>query len=139
MRPRLLLVPVLLVAAGGVALTQSPGPVTPMPVYPDFRVQVAPTPVASTLPPRPAEKSIDKMMDQLDAVRAQKAELERQEQALVKEIRERLEKQGDRARQLGIGSGATSGPAAISPSAAVSPGSPPQGSFGSYVGLFGGN
>ncbi len=74
----------------------------------------------------PAEKSIGQMMDRLEGLRAQKAELERQEQALVKEIREQLEKQGDRARQLGIGTKAASGPAAPT---AVAPGIPPQGSL----------
>jgi hypothetical protein len=49
-----------------------------------------------------SDKSLDQMLDRLEALRAQKAELEKAEQEVVKEIRRKLEKQGDRMNRLGI-------------------------------------
>lgn len=96
MRPRALLVPALLVAAGGIAFTQPTSPpVTP--ALPDARLPSPPgVPVAA------AEKSLDQLLDRLEALRAQKAELERQEQEVVKEIRRKVEKQSDRLQRLGV-------------------------------------
>lgn len=93
MRPRALLVPALLVAAGGIAYTQ-PAPQTVPPTLPDARLP--------SLPGGPVSSSLDQLLDRLEALRAQKADLERQEQEVVKEIRRKVEKQSDRLQRLGV-------------------------------------
>ncbi len=105
MRPRALLVPVLLVAAGGLAYTQPVPRSAPVPDGP----QLIPPPGVPPTTPRvvgatdvPAERSLDQLLDRLEALRAQKAELERQEQEVVKEIRRKVEKQSDRLQRLGV-------------------------------------
>lgn len=114
MRSRLLLVPVLFAAASGAARTQPPSSLAP-----DLRALLVPTtPLQPPVAPEgyrisddhplerpvavPAEKSIEQLMDQLAVLRTQKAQLERQEQEVVKEIRQKLEKQTSQLQQLGI-------------------------------------
>jgi hypothetical protein len=106
MRPRTLLVPALLVAAGGIAYTQ-PAP-RAAPAHAPIP-EAIPSPGVPFTPPRsanvdvpPAEKSLDQLLDRLESLRAQKAELERQEQEVVKEIRRKVEKQSDRLQRLGV-------------------------------------
>jgi hypothetical protein len=50
----------------------------------------------------PAEKSIDQILDEVNRIRAQKAELDRQEQELLKEARKKLDKLNERANQMGV-------------------------------------
>jgi hypothetical protein len=80
-----------------------------------------------------AEKSIDQLLDRLEALRGQKAELEKAEQELVKEIRRKMEKQSDRINRLGItpndsvlppGVSSSLGPPAGIPTAPVPAGRP---------------
>jgi TolA-binding protein len=52
----------------------------------------------------PTEKSIDQLIDEVEQVRAQKGELERKEQELLKEIRKKLDKQAERVNRLGTSS-----------------------------------
>ncbi len=103
MRTRLLIVSALFAAAAGVAHTQPP-PTTP-PLIPDVRTQLVPTApplVPQALPPATAEKSLEKMLDQLEGLRTRKAELEKQEQELMKEVRKMLDKQDERVKRLGV-------------------------------------
>lgn len=96
MRTRLLIVSALFAAAAGVAHTQPP----PTPLFPDVRSQVIPQTPA--VPPALAEKSLEKMLDQLEGLRSKKAELEKQEQELMKDIRKVLDKQEERVKRLGV-------------------------------------
>lgn len=48
------------------------------------------------------EKSLDQLLDELETLRAQKAEIEKKEQALTKTIQQKATKQADRMMQLGI-------------------------------------
>jgi hypothetical protein len=112
-RTRTLVVAVgLLVAAGGYVVSQTPPPPAPVP-GPGQPYSVPPPPTAPsdfpppaptppTPPAPPAEKSIDRLLDDLEAIRAQKAELLKREQELMKDIRQKLEKQAERAARLGI-------------------------------------
>jgi hypothetical protein len=112
--PRTLLVSALVLAACGVAFTQSQPPPRPT-VTPDPAPQAIPptavpvAPQAIPQPPRVAvpdvplsEKSLDQLLDRLEALRGQKAELEKLEQEVLKEVRRKLEKQSDRINRLGI-------------------------------------
>jgi hypothetical protein len=103
-RSRTLLVLALLVAAAGMAHTQTPPRPTPPPepapqLIPPTTVPQGPR----TAPELPlSERSLDQLLDRLEALRAQKAELEKQEQDVVKEIRRKAEKQSDRLQRLGV-------------------------------------
>jgi hypothetical protein len=81
-------------------------PTAPQPAPQSVTDPLLPQPVLQQPTPRPevplAEKSIDQLLDRLEALRAQKAELEKAEQELVKEIRRKMEKQSDRINRLGI-------------------------------------
>ena len=110
---RMFAVAVLLVAAGGVAYTQytppdAPQKVRPRPEQPSLAEPdtIPKTSVPSTVQPdtksAPADKAIDQLLDRLESLRAQKAELEKAEAEVVKEIRRKLEKQSDRINRLGI-------------------------------------
>ncbi|MBN9521459.1 hypothetical protein J0H58_23555 [bacterium] len=121
MRPRALLVPALLVAASGLAYTQP----APRPAQVPEPARLIPPPGVPFTPPRPApadappaEKSLDQLLDRLEALRAQKAELERQEQEVVKEIRRKVERQSDRLQRLGVNDPLLSPP---SPSVSFAP------------------
>jgi len=48
------------------------------------------------------EKSLDQMLDELESLHKQKAEMEKKEQELLKGIQLKAEKQADRMKQLGI-------------------------------------
>jgi hypothetical protein len=64
-----------------------------------------PSPVQKFQPPLSglaAEKTIDQILDELNRIRAQKADLDRQEQELLKEARKKLDKLNDRANQMGV-------------------------------------
>ena len=56
------------------------------------------------LPPQPAVKppAVDDLIANLEALRAKKAELEKQERAVTEQLRERLQHQADRLSRLGI-------------------------------------
>jgi hypothetical protein len=62
-------------------------------------VPLAPTP--STVPPPPII-SLDQMLDELEALRVQKSELEKKEQDMIKAIQQKAGKQAERLKQLGI-------------------------------------
>jgi hypothetical protein len=53
-------------------------------------------------PPAPQPQSIDEMLNQLADIRAKKAELEKQEQATIKTLRERLKAQKERLATMGV-------------------------------------
>jgi len=117
-RARLLIVPAVFAAAAAVAHTQPPPP----PLIPDVRTQLVPaTPSVPAAPPLlplvAGEKSLEKMLDQLEGLRVRKADLEKQEQELMTEVRKLLEKQDERVKRLGV----VSPPLAVPPPPAVVP------------------
>jgi len=57
-------------------------------------------PQAAPAPPQP--KTVDQLIDDLTELRRQKAELEKKEEAVVKQLRDRLKQQKDRLSKLGI-------------------------------------
>ena len=73
-------------------------PVLPQPLPPDSAPRAVPPP---TLAPAPSE-TVDLLLDRLTDLRRQKAELERQEQLLVKQLRDKLKAQAERLEKLGI-------------------------------------
>lgn len=108
----LVLVVAVVAAVTAAARTQQIGPVT----IPQDTPTVAP-PAA-----RAAAKSLDQLLDRLEDLRAQKAELDRQEAEVVKEIRRKMERQTDRLQRLGVGTdGITPGVIPAAPSVSFSP------------------
>jgi hypothetical protein len=53
-------------------------------------------------PSRPLERTVDQMLDELVKLQAMKAELEKKEQELVKEVRKMVNKQHERMKQLNL-------------------------------------
>jgi hypothetical protein len=109
-RPRSLLVLALVLVACGVASTQQPLPApyqpTP-PVVPAIAPQIIPAeplPIpapAQAAAPAPAE-SLEQMLDRLESLQAKQAELKWAEQELVKQIRQKADKQFERLNKLGV-------------------------------------
>jgi hypothetical protein len=91
---------VLLVVTVGTVYTQSP-PALPndLPKLPnDFpTVQTTPNQNLATGP------TIEQLLDRIEKIRAQKAELEKQEQAAVAEVRKKMVTQTERLNKLGLG------------------------------------
>jgi len=86
---------VLVVVAVGTVYTQAP---PPSPDLPKFPADMAPGEAV----PKP-EPTLDQLLDQIEKIRAQKAELEKQEQALAAEVRKKMVKQTERLNKLGLG------------------------------------
>ena len=127
----------LLAAAVGMGRQQPPAvaaPALPMPAAPAGHLTVAgpvpqavqaderaalPSPAAA--PEKPAAATIDQLMDQLERLRAQKAELDRQEKATIEKLQEAVAKQKDRLTKLGVVEPAPA-PALVPPLGGVSVG-----------------
>ena len=77
---------------------KAPLPPIPAPI-PDFKPP--PTPPVHVPTPAPPP-TVEDLIKQLELLRKQKAELERQEQAVVAKLQERLKDQGDRLNKLGL-------------------------------------
>jgi hypothetical protein len=60
------------------------------------------TPSVSSLVP-PSPPTMDQLIDTLTSIRAKKAELEKQEQATIVAIQEKMRMQRERLRKIGIG------------------------------------
>jgi hypothetical protein len=81
---------------------RSPDPLTP-PVAPIPSSDPVPLPgTATAAPPAPQPQAIDDLLNQLADIRARKAELEKQEQATIKVLRERLKAQKERLAKMGV-------------------------------------
>jgi hypothetical protein len=102
----------LLVSAGllaivcGSASSQPPPPIPPAPVFPG-RTQLpggpsTPPVVIPTPPAPPPEKTVDELLNELEHVQAQKAALEKSEQALKATLHKKLEQQAERLNKLGV-------------------------------------
>ena len=91
------LVAVSLLAIGGVGYSQVPQPGTiPPPGVPLF-------PVPQPLPPSPLpEPTVEQMLDSLESLRVQKAELEKKEREIVASINKKIDKQTERMKKLGL-------------------------------------
>jgi hypothetical protein len=106
-RPGLVLLAafVLLVVTSEDGYPQAPLPVPtiapPMPSLPANHVALAPV-------PHQQAPTVEQLLDQITAVRAQKAELEKREQALVGTLRMKLAAQKERLTKLGIAESAPS-------------------------------
>jgi hypothetical protein len=87
----------VLLAACGVALTQPPP--APGPNIPPVSPPLATPPVIPTPPPPP---TLDQLLDQLEQVQTQKAELAKREESLRQIIRKKLDEQDQRLKKLGL-------------------------------------
>jgi hypothetical protein len=79
---------------------KAPVPTVPIPP-PDIKlptVNLTPVPVPALVPP----PTVEDLLAQLQKLRQQKAELEKQEQAVVAKLQERLKDQADQLKKLGI-------------------------------------
>src|SRR5579872_3238224 len=124
---RILAVFAILIVALSLGYTQQPKPTapvapappglpTPAQSQPQVFVPTLPAPVQSqpqvflTIPapaPTPSaqpakEKTLDQLLDELTSLRAQKAEMEKKEQDLIKTIQQKTLKQNERMKQLGL-------------------------------------
>ncbi len=98
MNRRTLVVCVVMICVLSQGYTQQPQlvvpiapPSPPLPTTPAF------------VPTQPVkEKSLDQLLDDLELLRKQKAELEKKEQDLIKVIQQKADKQADRMKQLGL-------------------------------------
>lgn len=61
-----------------------------------------PTPALSPSAQPAKEKTLDQLLDELISLRAQKAEMEKKEQDLIKSIQQKTAKQNERMKQLGL-------------------------------------
>jgi hemolysin activation/secretion protein len=108
-----LLVFVLVIVAfsQGFAQLPSPGATTPPMPPPVIAPPMPPLPIAPTIPSvQPTkEKSLDQLLDELETLRKQKAEMEKKEQELVKLIQQKADKHVERMKQLGVVPRETSG------------------------------
>jgi hypothetical protein len=112
---------VLLVVAVGTVYTQTPPPVEPQSSPPGLPSSLAPNVPAI---PQPKETTLDELLDQIEKVRAQKAELEKKEKALMAEARKLLDKQLERLNKLGLGIPAQP-PPAVDFGVTLTPSTPP--------------
>lgn len=97
------LLPVACLLLLTVASGQGQPPSTGAPPVPSFDPDVPPAKPAATRPVvPPAASSVDDLISKLESVRKQKAELEKQEQAVLQQLKERLKQQGDRLSKLGV-------------------------------------
>jgi hypothetical protein len=92
------------------AYTQQPLP-TPTPITPGIPGVGIPATVGPSVQVPVAEagseKSLDHLLDELEALRVKKAEIEKKEQELIRVIQQKTDKQVERMKKLGI-----NGPAA---------------------------
>jgi hypothetical protein len=85
-----------------VTLVPSQSP-TAGPIPPAAPLTVPPAgPATPTAPKEPAAKTIDELLSQLDAIKAQKTALEKAEQETVALLVEKLKQQRQRLQKLGI-------------------------------------
>lgn len=99
--------PTLLAALGLVALaaaghSQPPPSPGSLPPEPTPLGNPQPAPSTTPAPTPPAEQTVDQVLDALERLQAQKAELEKQEQALKDVLAKKLEKQGERVKKVGL-------------------------------------
>jgi hypothetical protein len=91
----------LLAVILGSAFSQQPRPSTYTPPTPIPEPQTIPP---TDNPARPAqEKSLDQLLDELEALRDKKTEIEKKEAELMKAIQRKVEKHADRMNRLGVG------------------------------------
>jgi len=92
---------VLLVVAVGTVYTQPPPP-TPAQELP-APLNVPSAPAMQPAPAQPKERTINQLLDEIQAVRVQKAELAKREQSLMAEVRKLIEQQNERLNKMGLG------------------------------------
>jgi hypothetical protein len=76
-------------------------PQLPVPVAPPDPTPLTPL-VPAPAPTPPREPTVDQLLDRLTDLRRQKAELEKQEQVTVKQLRDKLKAQTERLEKLGV-------------------------------------
>jgi hypothetical protein len=113
----------VLLATVGTVYTQAPPPI---PATEGIAPQSLPaTPTVGSAASAPKERSINQLLDEIQTIRAQKAELERKEQALKAEVRKLVEQQNERLSKMGLGAPVQPPPAAVDFALPVTPGSVP--------------
>jgi hypothetical protein len=92
---------VLLVVGVGMVYTQTPPPSPPdLPKVPSLGLPAIPEEKPAA---EPKEPTIDELLNKIEKIREQKAELDKQEQAAVAEVKKRMVKQTERLNKLGLG------------------------------------
>jgi Spy/CpxP family protein refolding chaperone len=95
MNPRTAFISItVLVAACAVGYTQ-------LPEQPTTSARIPPANVPAISPRPVREPSLDQMLDELEALRAQKAQIEKKEAELSRAIREKAAAQAERMNRLG--------------------------------------
>jgi len=118
----------VLLVAGGTVYTQNlrPTAAPELPALPGVPAAPALQPSAA----QPKERTITQLLDEIHAVRAQKAELEKKEQALMAEARKMMDKLNERLNKMGLGAPmqpttpAFDAPAGLPPGGIVPPNGP---------------
>ncbi len=116
------LVALALLALAAIGHSQQPPPPVLLPLP-----RIEPKPVPFEQPIRqlaqniPADPTVDQMLDGLESLRTQKAELEKKERETVEAINKKVESQSERMRKLGIGKDKTKAIFEILPSTPQSP------------------
>jgi len=118
---------VLLVVATGTVYTQAPPPpngeLPRVPALNEGNLSTLPSQLSQSAQPK--ERNIDQLLDEIQAVRAQRAELEKKEQSLVVEVRKLVDKQTDRLNKLGLGLQVQPPPVSVDVPAGLVPGGIP--------------
>jgi len=79
---------------------QQPSPVGAPPPPP--QAYIANLPPVPAVAAKPATKSVEQLLDSLENIRKQKAELEIQENAVIAELKQKLNAQQERLQKLGV-------------------------------------
>lgn len=111
----------LLGVAFGSARSQQPSTYTPYPppAQKSEPQTIPPTDLPTRSAPPAPEKSLDQLLDELEALRDKKAEIEKKEAELTKAILRKSERQADRMNRLGVGG--TGGLVPVAPVPSVAP------------------
>jgi hypothetical protein len=99
------IVAIVLLAVAAAGYSQVPSPPVPELIRPTFIPEGRPLLARPTLEQSaaPQEQTVEQMLDAVDALRVQKAVLEKQEKAIIEQLSKKVEKQSERMRKLGIG------------------------------------
>lgn len=88
-----------------VGLPPAPGPATiPLQLDPNATTLPAvPSPAPVATPPKPPEQTVDQLIAELERLKTQKAQIEKQEQAVKDSLTKKLGEQNERLKKLGVG------------------------------------
>ncbi|HVK15154.1 MAG TPA: hypothetical protein VM597_40820 [Gemmataceae bacterium] len=92
----------LVLCGNGYPQQPPPAPTSPSLPAPVAAPDLAPSVFTPVVPAPTPGTTVDQLLDRLTELRRQKAELEKQEQLVVKQLRDRLKAQTERLEKLGI-------------------------------------